>query len=61
MTTWMIFFAVLAVGAFLVAAVQAFPEPVRERAGDEFRADPRRLSGQEPAPRRAMRVPEDRC
>ena len=61
MTTWMIFFAVLAVGAFLIAAVQTFPQPVRKRADEEFRSDPLRLHGHQPARRRAMRVPEDRC
>lgn len=61
MTTWMMIFAMLAVAAFVIAAVQSFPDTVREPADRAVRPDPRSVPGQRPAARRALRVPEDRC
>lgn len=57
MTTWMIIFAVLTVGAFVIAAVQSFPQPERRQVGSGVPTE----APTQARTRRAMRVPEDRC
>ena len=57
MTIWMIFFAVLAVGAFAIAAVQGFPQPELRQARTPTPGSALKRARS----RRAMRVPEDRC